>query len=306
MLVLHTVQDVISWRNENIDRRTQTSGFVPTMGCLHDGHLSLIRKSRLENNFTIVSIFVNPSQFAPSEDLDKYPRTLQADLALLEKAGVDLCFVPNAAEMYPQGIPLEVEAQKGPFVTVIGVSEQLEGRTRPNFFRGVATIVTKLLNVVLSTHAYFGQKDFQQFTVLKVMAEELFMNTKLKMMPIVRDADGLALSSRNRYLCQESRHLSTAVYQALQMAAACLQNLDTNEEVQRSDLVDKILQHWVPHVTSGDFEVDYVSVADPRTLMELESVSGSTAVVISCAVFVKDRENSSTVVRLIDNILLNQ
>ncbi|SCU93457.1 LAME_0F03862g1_1 [Lachancea meyersii CBS 8951] len=304
MRVLKTVKQVVEWRISNINTRTQSSGFVPTMGCLHEGHVSLIRASKNENEFTIVSIFVNPSQFAPSEDLDKYPRTLQNDLELLEAEGVDVCFLPSAQEIYPQGIPLDVKEQRGPFVSVLGVSEQLEGRTRPNFFRGVATVVTKLLNVVLPTHAYFGQKDFQQFTVLKVMTEELFMNTKIKMMPIVRGSKGLALSSRNRYLCAESRDISKAIYQGLTAAASVIQTLEPGAQTSRSELLGKIHAVWAPHVTAGDFTVDYVSVAHFRSLEELEYVSRTNDVVISCAVYVQDREDKTTKVRLIDNVVL--
>ncbi|SCU94124.1 LANO_0E05776g1_1 [Lachancea nothofagi CBS 11611] len=302
MKVLHTVKEVVDWRNTNVDRKTQTSGFVPTMGCLHEGHMSLIRESKKENDFTIASIFVNPSQFAPTEDLDKYPRTLQNDLNLLESSGVDMCFVPGADEMYPQGIPLRVEEQRGPFVTVLGVSEQLEGRTRPNFFRGVATVVTKLLNVVLPTHAYFGQKDYQQYTVLQMMAKELFMNTELKMMPIVRDSGGLALSSRNRYLCEDSREISKNIYRGLKAAVSKLHKQD-GAKMERSVLLDTVQEIWAPFVASGDFSVDYLSIADASTLQELDQVPNSINVVISCAVYVKDRANGSTVVRLIDNIL---
>ncbi|CEP63875.1 pantoate--beta-alanine ligase PAN6 LALA0_S09e04456g [Lachancea lanzarotensis] len=304
MKVLHGVDEVVQWRTTNVDRRFQSSGFVPTMGCLHEGHLSLIRASKQENDFTIASIFVNPSQFAPTEDLDKYPRTLQNDLAMLEAEGVDMCFVPNVKEIYPQGIPLHVDEQRGPFVSVLGVSEQLEGRTRPNFFRGVATVVTKLLNVVFPTNAYFGQKDFQQFTVLKVMTEELFVNTKLTMMPIVRDSEGLALSSRNRYLCAESRRISTAIYQGLEAAASAVNALDPGAHISRETLENRIGKIWEPYVSSGDFEVDYVSVAHARSLQELDDVSRDADVVISCAVYVTDREVKSTRVRLIDNVVL--
>ncbi|SCU89551.1 LAFA_0E18998g1_1 [Lachancea sp. 'fantastica'] len=304
MKVLHSVDEVVQWRTANVDRRVQSSGFVPTMGCLHEGHLTLIRASKQENDFTIASIFVNPSQFAPTEDLDKYPRTLQNDLALLEAEGVDMCFVPGVKELYPQGIPLNVEEQRGPFVSVLGVSEQLEGRTRPNFFRGVATVVTKLLNVVFPTRAYFGQKDFQQFTVLKVMTEELFVNTQLKMMPIVRDSEGLALSSRNRYLCAESRHISRAIYQGLDAAASVIKSLPDGGHVSREKLLNRVREIWQPYVTSGDFKVDYISVAHAGSLQELEEVSRAVDVVVSCAVYVTDKEVKTTTVRLIDNVVL--
>ncbi|KAM3162378.1 Pantoate--beta-alanine ligase [Lachancea thermotolerans] len=305
MKVLHTVREVVEWRTKNIDPRTQKSGFVPTMGCLHEGHLTLMRAAKRENDFAIASIFVNPSQFAPTEDLDKYPRTLDDDIKLLEAEGVDVCFAPNAREMYPQGIPLQVEEQRGPFVTVLGVSEQLEGRTRPNFFRGVATVVTKLLNIVAPTRAYFGQKDFQQFTVLQVMARELFMNTELRMMPIVRDDAGLALSSRNRYLCGETLGRARSIYKGLSAAAALLEQADASG-AERTALLERVHAHWAPYENSGEFKVDYVSIADAATLQELEPrVSRDRDVVISCAVYVTDAEHPATVVRLIDNILVH-
>lgn len=304
MKVFHTVREVVEWRTQSIDPRTQKSGFVPTMGCLHEGHLELIRASKVENDFTIASIFVNPSQFAPSEDLDKYPRTLDNDLKLLEIEGVDVCFAPSAREMYPQGISLHVEEQRGPFVTVLGVSEQLEGRTRPNFFRGVATVVTKLLNIVSPTRAYFGQKDIQQFTVLQVMAREFFMNTELKMMPIVRDSAGLALSSRNRYLCDESLNRARNIYRGLHAAATALQ-ASNGEPVARDVLLEHVRQCWRPYEASGDFQVDYLSIADLSTLQELPSeVPRNLDVVLSCAVYVKDAEHPATVVRLIDNVIV--
>ena len=194
MQVLRTVAEVRAWRKqENV--RNEDVGFVPTMGCLHEGHASLIQQSIKDNKFTVVSIFVNPSQFAPTEDLDKYPRTLDADKKLLEELGVDAVFVPQPKDLYPRGIPLDVSKQVGPFISVLGLSEKLEGKTRPNFFRGVATVVGKLFNIVQPTKAYFGQKDFQQFVVLQNMVKELFFDLELVMMPITRSAtSGLALS----------------------------------------------------------------------------------------------------------------
>lgn len=304
MQVCHRVGEVVQWRKSNVDPRVQTIGFVPTMGCLHEGHLSLIKASKNENDFTVVSIFVNPSQFAPNEDLDKYPRTLPQDLELLEGAGVDMCFAPSPKDIYPQGIPLNVDEQRGPFVTILGVSEQLEGKTRPNFFRGVATVVTKLLNIVFPTTAYFGQKDIQQFIVLKVMTEQLFMNTTIKMMPIVRDEAGLALSSRNRYLCEESVKKASNIYRGLQTAAALLTE---KSEVSRQELLTVIEQIWAPFVASGDFKVDYISIADSFALQEKRDVvSRSSDTIISCAVYVQDRRDPSTTVRLIDNVIISK
>ncbi|AGO11188.1 AaceriAFR282Wp [[Ashbya] aceris (nom. inval.)] len=303
MHVFNQVQEVSQWRKHTVDRKTQTIGFVPTMGCLHEGHMSLVRKSRAENDFTVVSIFVNPSQFAPNEDLDRYPRTLAADRALLEEAGVDVLFAPSPAEIYPRGIPLEVEAQRGPFVSVLGVSEMLEGRTRPRFFRGVATVVAKLVNIVAPDRAYFGQKDIQQCIVVDTMFRELFMDVQMVMLPIERDANGLALSSRNKYMCPETTALASNIYRGLCAAAALLQG--SSADASRESVLDAANAVWEPFVNSGDFRVDYLSVADRATLAELgPEISRQQDVVLSCAVYVTDRAKPDTVVRLLDNILV--
>ncbi|AMD23004.1 HHR235Wp [Eremothecium sinecaudum] len=303
MKIFNCIPDIVQWRLTQVSRPVETIGFVPTMGCLHAGHIALVNQSRKENSLTVVSIFVNPSQFAPGEDLDKYPKTLEADLDRLRDAGVDAVFVPTPAMLYPQGIPLDVTQQRGPFVSVHGISEVLEGRTRPNFFRGVATVVTKLFNIVSPDKAYFGQKDIQQFLVLETMVRELFMPVKLVMMPIVRDDSGLALSSRNRYLCPESAQLASAIYRGLQSAASVIQN--AADQVSRSEVEAAAYNHWNPLINSGDFKVDYLSIAEKSTLQELgPSITKSKQIVLSCAVYVTDRENKATVVRLIDNILI--
>ncbi|AAS53653.2 AFR282Wp [Eremothecium gossypii ATCC 10895] len=303
MHVLNKVQEVSQWRKQTVDCKTQTIGFVPTMGCLHEGHMTLVRRSCAENDFTVVSVFVNPSQFAPNEDLDRYPRTLAADRALLEEAGVDVLFAPSPAEMYPRGIPLEVEAQRGPFVSVLGVSEMLEGRTRPRFFRGVATVVAKLVNIVAPDRAYFGQKDIQQCIVVDTMFRELFMSVQMIMLPIERDANGLALSSRNKYMCAETIALASNIYRGLRAAATVLQ--DAPSDVLREAVIAAANTVWEPLINSGDFRVDYLSVADRTTLAELgPTISREQDVVLSCAIYVTDRAKPDTVVRLLDNILV--
>ncbi|KAL3229163.1 Pantoate--beta-alanine ligase [Nakaseomyces bracarensis] len=303
MKVFHTVKELVQWRTNDIgDRRNVNVGFVPTMGALHAGHASLIAQSVKDNDYTVASIFVNPSQFAPGEDLDQYPRTLPEDIKLLESFKCDVLFAPNASEMYPQGIPLDVHEQKGPFVSVLGVSEMLEGKTRPNFFRGVATVVTKLLNIVSPDVAYFGQKDIQQFIVLETMVKELFVNTRLVRMPIARAESGLALSSRNKYLCPESIEISATLYKGISKAAQLIKSGTT----ARNELINNINAVWQPCIDSGDFKVDYISIADYGTLHELETVhcSGTAdEIVISCAIYVTDRQ-TKTVVRLIDNIVM--
>lgn len=299
MKVVHTIQEVREWHR---DARGSV-GFVPTMGCLHAGHASLFEQSLKDNDFTVASIFVNPSQFGPTEDLDQYPRTLKEDTKLLEELGVDLLFAPNAREIYPQGIPLDVNEQKGPFVSVLGVSEMLEGSTRPNFFRGVATVVAKLLNIVAPDVAYFGQKDIQQFIVLDTMVRQLFFDTRLRMMPIKRDENGLALSSRNKYMSEETAQIASNIYKGLQKGYQRV--LDSKTPISREILETEIKQVWQPFVASGDFELDYLSIADSKTLTEVPEINPSDAhVVISCAVYVNDRKNKSVRVRLIDNILI--
>ncbi|CCK72827.1 pantoate--beta-alanine ligase PAN6 KNAG_0L02090 [Huiozyma naganishii CBS 8797] len=307
MRVVHGVSELQEWRRSQLGRSV---GFVPTMGALHAGHASLVKRSIAENSATAVSIFVNPSQFAPGEDLDEYPRTLEADCALLESLGVDLVFAPKTSEMYPQGIPLDTREQRGAFVTVLGVSEMLEGRTRPNFFRGVATVVTKLLNIVGPDVAYFGQKDVQQFIVLQTMVRELFTPTVLVMMPIVRDASGLALSSRNRYLSPESLEIAASLHRGLLVGADLLTS--KTPRPHHDEITAAIRALWQPFVDSGDFEVDYVSVARWGSLAELDSeeahkqdTGDNTRVVISCAVYVRDRSLAATRVRLIDNVIVS-
>lgn len=305
MKVFHTAKEVVSWRTNEIDRSKATIGFVATMGCLHDGHRSLIEKSLTENDYTIVSIFVNPSQFGPTEDLDKYPRTLQEDIKMLESLNVDALFAPSVDEMYPQGIPLQVEKQRGAFVTVLGVSEMLEGASRPGFFRGVATVVTKLLNITMPDVAYFGQKDIQQFVVLTTMVRDLFVNTTLKLVPIVRNESGLALSSRNKYFCDESLQLAANIYRGLRSASELIES-GTHKILTRQTILDRIYSYWNPLIASNDFKVDYVSIARLSDLQEIDQIACPTLgdTVISCAVFVTDREDPNTVVRLINNVIV--
>ncbi|QLQ81969.1 hypothetical protein HG537_0G02230 [Torulaspora globosa] len=297
MKVVHTIQEVRNWHQDV----KGSIGFVPTMGCLHAGHSSLFEQSMKDNDFTVVSIFVNPSQFGPNEDLDQYPRTLPEDIKLLEKLGVDMLFAPKTSEIYPQGIPLDVNEQRGPFVSVLGVSEMLEGSTRPNFFRGVATVVAKLFNIVAPNVAYFGQKDIQQFVVLDTMVKQLFFNTRLQMMPIMRDTNGLALSSRNKYMCPETLQIASNIHKGLQKGYDKV--LESNGIVDREAVDNEIKKFWQPYISSGDFQIDYLSIANLQTLQEVAKITPTEQLVISCAIYVKDRK-TNVKVRLIDNILL--
>jgi len=232
-----------------------TLGFVPTMGYLHDGHLSLVRRAREENDLVAVSIFVNPTQFGPNEDYERYPRDEERDLALLREAGVDAVYLPTPAVMYPPGYET--------YVTVERVSQRLEGERRPGHFRGVATVVLKLFNATQPTRAYFGRKDAQQLRVLQAMVRDLDLPVEIVPCDIVREPDGLAMSSRNVYLSPEQRSAATVLYRALTKAKQAYddgeRDADTLRELVRGTIAAEPLA-----------EIDYVSLADDVTLEELE------------------------------------
>ncbi|KAG7663286.1 pan6 [[Candida] subhashii] len=300
--VLRTVQQVRQWRLQCILNR-ESVGLVPTMGALHAGHCSLVNESLQENDRTVVSIFVNPSQFAPHEDLDAYPRTVERDLELLERAfnqkSVDAVFIPKISEMYPSGITLDVNQQRGAFVTVHGCSEQLEGVTRPQFFRGVATVVTKLLNIVTPTRAYFGQKDAQQCVVIKNLVKDLIMDTEIRVLPTLRESNGLAMSSRNEYLSQEMKDRSSIIFKALSTGQAYYTQRGT--KVAAKDIINLVK----PIITSDpEFELEYLAISHPETLDDLEYVEPGVGAIISTAVKVP-RESGDGKARLIDNVILN-
>jgi len=255
-------------------------GFVPTMGYLHEGHLSLVRHARGENASVVVSIFVNPTQFGPQEDFKKYPHDPQRDLALLQKEGTDIVFMPSAAEMYPTQFSSWVEVSK--------VTERLEGASRPGHFRGVTTVVAKLFNIIQPTRAYFGQKDAQQLIVIKKMMADLNMNLEIVVVPTVREPDGLAMSSRNTYLNSEERRAAVVLYQALILAQQLWAQGETDAERLRREMTAFIKKQ--PLAT-----IDYVSVANAETLDELDTIK--SPVLVSLAVKI-----GST--RLIDNVVL--
>jgi pantoate--beta-alanine ligase len=250
------------------------------MGYLHDGHLSLVRRARSENDRVGVSIYVNPRQFAPHEDLNSYPRDLDKDLSLLEDAGVDCVFAPDDATMYPP----EFQSK----VLVMQVTKVLEGATRPTHFEGVTTVVSKLFNMFQPHRAYFGQKDAQQALVIRRMVADLNFNLEVVVCPIVREPDGLAKSSRNRYLQGAGREAAAVLSRALRSAA------NLYDEGERSAA---LLKEHVRQVVAGEplVQLDYVSVADPANLQEQDTVSGSA--LISLAAYI-----GST--RLIDNVLV--
>ena len=255
-------------------------GFVPTMGYFHEGHLALVRQARAENPSVVVSIFVNPTQFGPQEDFKKYPRDPQRDLALLQKEKTDIVFMPSAAEMYPPQFSSWVEVGK--------VTEQLEGASRPAHFRGVATVVAKLFNIVQPTRAYFGQKDSQQAIVIKKMVADLNMNLEIVTVPTVREPDGLAMSSRNTYLNPQERQAALVLYQALSLAQKLWLQGEKDAEKLRQEMIAIIQKEPLANI-------DYVSIADPQTLDELDKVNPPA--LVSMAVKIGTT-------RLIDNVVL--
>jgi pantoate--beta-alanine ligase len=255
-------------------------GLVPTMGYLHAGHLSLVARAKAECWAVAVSIFVNPTQFGPGEDLSRYPRDLPRDLGMLEAAGVDLVFAPEPSEIYPPGFATEIR--------VGGVTDVLEGAVRPGHFAGVATVVAKLFNIVQPTRAYFGQKDAQQSVVIRKLVADLDLPVEIVVAPTVREADGLALSSRNSYLTPEQRAAAPAIFRALTAARVLFDGGERDAEVVRQAMRATV-------AAEPDMRIDYVSVADPETLRELSTVD--RAALASMAV----RLGAT---RLIDNLLL--
>jgi pantoate--beta-alanine ligase len=279
---MHVLNELVELRKMRATMKG-TFGLVPTMGALHDGHASLIRRARTECGQVGVSVFVNPSQFGPGEDLEKYPKAIRQDYQLLEKLGVALVFTPLAQGMYPQGYQtwIEVEHVTGP----------LEGRCRPGHFRGVATVVAKLFNAFQPDRAYFGQKDAQQVVVIRRMVQDLNFPVEIVVCPTVREPDGLAMSSRNAYLDPEERQAATVLYRALLSAQNGYDKGERGGAALRS-LMEAVLD------AEPRAEVEYVSAADPATLAEIERIDPGTGVLLSMAVRIGKT-------RLIDNMLLN-
>jgi pantoate--beta-alanine ligase len=260
----------------------KTLGLVPTMGALHDGHLSLVRAAKASCDAIAASIFVNPTQFAANEDLDKYPRTFAADCALLEEAGVNLVFAPTVAEMYPAGASTWVE--------VAGVGDRLDGASRPGHFRGVATVVAKLFHIVAPARAFFGQKDAAQLAILRKMVRDLDFDLEIVACPIVREADGLAMSSRNRYLSRDQRKQATVISRALRAAS----DSATSGETSSPELLKRMSSMMAEEPSA---RIDYIAVVDPDTLEDIPDVRHGGLLAIA-AVF--------GTTRLIDNTLLGE
>ena len=267
-----------------IKSKNETIGLVPTMGALHEGHGSLIAAANKENDCVIVSVFVNPTQFAPNEDLDAYPRTLEADCVLAEKMGADIVFAPSPKEMYP--------SEDDTWVEVTGdITKVLCGRSRPIHFRGVTTVVTKLFNLAQPDRAYFGQKDAQQVEVLQRMVKDLFFNIQLRIMPIVREKDGLAKSSRNTYLSTEERTAALVLNSSLKAAQKLFQQGERNKDTIISAVVNGIKAEPLS-------DIDYVEI---YALPELKPVTNPLQSKNLLAVAVKFGTT-----RLIDNVVLEE
>ncbi len=276
MRIVHTLEELRAIRPSLKPR----VGFVPTMGYLHEGHLSLVRRARQECESVVVSIFVNPTQFGPGEDLARYPRDLERDLRLLDPLGVDLLWAPTAEVMYPPGFQTWVEVE--------GLTRPLEGAARPGHFRGVTTVVAKLFNAVQPQVAYFGQKDAQQAVVVRRMTQDLNFPIEIVICPTVREADGLAMSSRNVYLDPPQRQAATVLYRALSAARAAYDGGERQAERLRQVMRQVLASEPLA-------QVQYVSCADYETLEELEQVRGRA--LLSLAVFIGKT-------RLIDNFVL--
>ena len=279
MRIVKTVSElrevVSSWRKAG-----ESVGFVPTMGYLHEGHVSLVRRSVEENRRTVVSIFVNPAQFGPNMDLDRYPRDFAGDCEKVQGAGGDLVFAPEVAEIYPEGF--------GSWVNVDTLTELLDGGSRPGYFRGICTVVLKLFNMVAPDRSYFGQKDMQQALVLTKMVRDLNIPLSLIIMPTVRESDGLAMSSRNAYLKGSDRTVATELYQGLLKAAAAFKS----GVRERAALINVVTDHIA---SFSEFKQDYVELVDLQRVQKLERIESA-----ACLALAVDLKGT----RLIDNIIL--
>jgi len=281
---MKTIESIsrMSTYSKIVRKEGRSIGFVPTMGALHEGHLSLAKTARKHADVLVMSIFVNPIQFGPDEDLEKYPRAFKRDEELARSAGVDVVFYPSIKDMYPAGYAT--------YVNVEGLTDTLCGAARPGHFRGVATIVTKLFHIVKPDIAYFGQKDAQQAILIKKMAEDLNLDIDIKVLPIIREKDGLAMSSRNTYLSPDERKDAAVLYQSLKKA----------EELMRSGERDaaKIIAAMTDMIKAKpNARVDYISIVDTKNLKDVSRISGEA--LIALAVFMGKT-------RLIDNIIVKE
>lgn len=275
------IQKIMQETSKEYLKEGKTIGFVPTMGALHEGHLSLIRRAKQENDVTIVSIFVNPIQFGLSEDFKRYPRDIEGDTEKLQREKVDVVFMPEVSSMYPERFLTHVEVEE--------ISERLCGVFRPGHFRGVATVVTKLLNIVKPTRAYFGQKDFQQSVIIKQLVKDLNIDVDVVVCPTMREQDGLAMSSRNAYLDIEQRKAATVLYRCLKEASDLIKSGIIDGKYIKGFMQERILRE--PEISS----IDYAGVYDPGTMVEVSEIKGNILLAIALRI-------GNT--RLIDNVLV--
>ncbi|ADL43057.1 pantoate/beta-alanine ligase [Caldicellulosiruptor obsidiansis OB47] len=279
MVVVERIQemkDIV----KRLKKEGKSIGFVPTMGYLHEGHLSLVRLSKQQNDITIMSIFVNPIQFGPNEDYERYPRDFERDKTLAGKEGVDYIFYPSVEEMYPEDFKTVVSVKK--------ITEMMCGKSRPGHFDGVATVVLKLFNIVNPDRAYFGQKDAQQLAVIKQMVKDLNLDVEIVPCPIVREQDGLAMSSRNVYLSEEERKSATVLYRALNLAKEMIEKGEKEVSVIKKAMEEMILREKYT-------KIDYIEFVNSDNFEVISKVEGK--VLIALAVFVGKA-------RLIDNIVV--
>ncbi|GAM85074.1 hypothetical protein ANO11243_030770 [Dothideomycetidae sp. 11243] len=330
--ILRNVPELRAYRRD-LRKRSHTVGLVPTMGALHAGHLSLVRQAAAENSHIFVTIYVNPTQFGVNEDLDSYPKTWDADLSMLKQLDSELAnspgmgriaavFAPTTKTMYPTLPPSSEIPGKGSFVLITPLGTLLEGASRPVFFRGVATVCMKLFNIVAPERVYFGQKDVQQTVVIRRMVQDFHLDTEVRVGPTEREADGLAMSSRNVYLGARRRKVGTALSQALRAAERQFQA----GKRSRADILwaandlafqKRAEQEELPPEKRALFDVDYISLADPDTLEEVETIDETKGAVLSGAIKMMPLESDKPeagedcglgdgkiAVRLIDNIIL--
>jgi pantoate--beta-alanine ligase len=279
MRTLETIRDVQDYV-AGCRKKGLTIGFVPTMGAFHEGHLSLMRQARKDNRAVIVSIFVNPLQFSAGEDYDRYPRRLEQDARLAESEGVDVLFIPSVAEMYPKGFDTHVDQTDLP--------SKLCGPFRPGHFRGVLTVVTKLLNIVKPDRAYFGQKDYQQFLIIRRAVIDLNLDVEVKLLPTVREEDGLAMSSRNVYLGPKQRKDATCLYRALRRAEELVAAGESSAARVAAEM--KRLIHRVKGT-----RIDYVAIVNSETLEPVKEIKGKTLIALAVRI---------GKARLIDNVIV--
>lgn len=280
MIILRNLTEMQSVLSE-LKAKNKTIGFVPTMGALHAGHISLVEESKKQNDFTIVSVFVNPTQFNNLEDLEKYPRTEQADASLLEQAGVDSVFFPSVELMYPNG------AESNPY-EFNGLENQMEGKFRPGHFDGVGTIVKRFFEIIQPNHAYFGEKDFQQLRIIQQMVENYHIPLKIVPVEIKREENGLAMSSRNKRLTEEMLEESPKIYQILLKAKDFLQNNSV-------EATKKMIEE---EFAKTKLELEYIEIADEKTLESVNKIEPNQKIRAFIAAFAGD-------IRLIDNLRLN-